>query len=150
MRPTLFLAPLLTFAVAHAAPGFKQSAPFPVFQSWAKGAAVPGFAFKEAKEEPEAYLATYAGAGGASLVVKVEGAGKFEGLAPGATAFTWRSLEAQFLAGGQAPVHTALMAVRYATSKATVSATLRGNAKPRTQADLEKTMVTLKPEQLFK
>ena len=130
-------------AAALAAPGFKQAVAFPAFESWAKGAAVPGVAFKEAKDEAEAYLAHFK-AGGETFTVKIEGAGKFEGLAAGAKTFTWKGLDAKWQ--GSNP---ALIIVKYGDSKATFSVTFDGG-KPKTQAELEKLLGALKPEKILK
>jgi len=151
MRTLLLLLPVAFSVAAQAAPGFKQSVPFPAFEGWAKGAAVSGVAFKEAKDEAEAYVALYkAAAGTETLTVKIEGAGKFEGLAAGATPFTWKGLEARFLATGKGTSNGALLAVKYGDSKATLSLTFAGSPKARSQADLEKLLAALKPEKILK
>ncbi len=143
MRKPLLIVPFLVYAAAYAAPGFKQNVPFPAFETWAKGAAVSGAAFTGAKDEAEAYLAHFK-AGAETFTVKIEGAGKFEGLAPAAKAFTWKTLEAKWQ--GSNP---ALIIVKYGDSKATFSVTYEGG-KPRTQAELEKLLSALKPEKILK
>jgi hypothetical protein len=143
MRKTLFLIPCLAFVTAYAAPGFKQAVPFPAFEAWAKGAAVPGATFKEAKDEAEAYLAHFK-VGAETFTVKIEGAGKFEGLAAGAKLFTWKGLEAKSQAS-----NPALVVVKYGNSKATLSVAFSGS-KVRTQAELEKLLADLKPEKILK
>lgn len=151
MRKTLLVLPVIAFVAAQAAPGFKLNVAYPAFEGWAKGAAVPGMAFKDAKDEAEAYLAQFkAGSGAETLTVKIEGAGKFDGLAPGAAKFTWKGLEAQFLASGKGPANTALIAVKYGDSKATLSVTYSASPKARTQADMEKVLAALKPEKILK
>lgn len=141
MRTPLLIVPFLAFAVAQAAPGFKAKVPFPAFEAWARGAAVPGHAFKEARDEAEAYVASFQ-AGAETLTVRIEGAGKFEGLAPGAVVYTWKGLEAKCLPAG------AVIAVKYGDSKATLSVT--AGPKARTQAELEKILAALKPEKILK
>ena len=149
MRNRLFFVPLLAFVAAQAAPGFKQGVPFPAFEGWAKGSAAPGMAFKEAKDEAEAYVALYKATSGAeTLTLRLEGAGKFEGLASGATRFTWKGLEAQFLASTKGG--PTLIAVKYGDSKATLSVTFTASPKTRTQADMEKILRGLKPEKILK
>ena len=143
MRASLFVIPFIAFAAAHAAPGFKQKVPFPAFVAWAKGAAVPGTSFKEAKEEGEAYLAHFK-AGTETFTVKLEGAGKFEALASGAKGSAWKGAEAKWQ-GTNPP----LIAVKFEEARATFSVTFAGT-RPRTQAELEKTLSDLKPEQILK
>ncbi len=143
MRAPLLIVPFLAYAAAYAAPGFKQTVPFPAFEAWAKSAAVPGASFKEAKDEAEAYLAHFK-AGAETFTVKIEGAGKFEGLAPAAKTFTWKALEAKWQ--GSNP---ALILVKYGDAKATFSVTYEGG-KPKTQAELEKLLAALKPEKILK
>src|SRR5512145_646955 len=151
MRTLLFLLPVAFSVAAQAAPGFKQSVPFPAFESWAKGAAVSGVAFQEAKDEAEAYVALFKAAGGTeTLTVKIEGAGKFEGLAAGAAPFTWKGLEARFLATGKGTSNGALIAVKYGDAKATLSLTFAASPKARTQADMEKLLAAFKPEKILK
>jgi anti-sigma-K factor RskA len=141
MRKPLLIVPFIAFAAAHAAPGFKMNVPFPAFEAWAKGASVPGVAFKETKDEAEAYVAHFK-AGTDTVTVKIEGAGKFEGIASGAKTFTWKGLDAKWQ--GTSP---ALIAVKYGDSKATLSVTY---TKARTQAELEKLLADLKPEKILK
>lgn len=143
MRSPLLIVPFLACAAAYAAPGFKQTVAFPTFEAWAKGAAVPGAAFKVAKDEDEAYLAHFK-SGAETFTVKIEGAGKFEGLATGAKTFTWKTLEAKWQGA-----NPALIIVKYGDSKATFSVTYDGG-KPRTQAELEKLLAALKPEKILK
>ncbi|HWQ08773.1 MAG TPA: hypothetical protein VN436_06695 [Holophaga sp.] len=143
MRTHLFVIPFIAFAAAQAAPGFKQKVSFQAFTTWAKGASTPGAGFKETKEEGEAYLA-YFKAGGETFTVKIEGAGKFESLAPGAKPFAWKGAEAKWQ-GADPP----LIAVKYGEVKATFSVTFSGS-RPRTQKELEKTLTDLKPEQILK
>lgn len=138
MRTHLFVIPFIAFATAQAAPGFKQKVPFQAFTAWAKGAG-----FKDAKEEGEAYLA-YFKAGGETFTVKIEGAGKFEALAPGAKAFAWKGVEAKWQ-GADPP----LIAVKYGEAKATFSVTFSG-ARLRSQKELEQTLTDLKPELILK
>lgn len=148
MRNPLMLAPIFACMAAHGAPGFKQTLPFPAFEAWARGAVLPGMAFKEAKDEAEAYLAVFkAKVGLETLTVKIEGAGKFEGLAVGGSTFTWKGLEAKSLALG---ANTAMIAVKYGDSKATLSATLTASPKARTQLEMEKVLTSLKSEKILK
>lgn len=148
MRNPLILLPALAFVAVQAAPGFKQSVPFAAFEGWAKAGSVPGMTFRQAVDEPEAYLAVFkAGAGPETLMVKLEGAGKFEGLAPEAARSTWKGLEALCRPSGKEP---ALMAVRYGSSKATLSIAFSAGSKARTQADMEKILAGLRPEKILK
>lgn len=148
MRNPLILLPALAFVAAQAAPGFKQSVPFAAFESWARAGSVPGMTFRQAVDEPEAYLAVFkAGSGAETLTVKLEGAGKFEGLAAGAAKFTWKGLDALCRVSGKDP---ALMAVRYGSSKATLSIAFSAGSKARAQADMEKLLAGLRPEKILK
>jgi hypothetical protein len=146
MNRSLLIAPLFACLAVQAAPGFKQNVSFSAFEGWAKGASVQGFTFKEGKEEAEAYLAHFKGSA-ETLTVKLEGAGKFEGLVPGASPFTWKGLEARYAPTGTG---SALLAVKYGDSKATFSVTVTGGAKARSQAELEKLLAALKPEKILK
>lgn len=146
MNRSLLIAPLFACLAVHAAPGFKQTVAFPAFEAWAKGASVQGFSFKESKDEAEAYLAHFKG-GAETLTVKIEGAGKFEGLAPGAAPFTWKGLEARYATTGAG---SARIAVKYGDAKATLSVSVTGSAKARSQAELEKLLAALKPEMILK
>jgi hypothetical protein len=154
MRNRLFLLPAFVCLAAQAAPGFKQSISFAAFEGWAKGATVPGLAFKEAKDEPEAYQAWFKGkASTENFTLKIEGAGKFEGVAgegAKATKFSWKGLEAQFVAADSGASRGALIAVKYGASKATLSLSFKDSPKPRTQADLEKLLASLNPEKILK
>jgi hypothetical protein len=142
MRSPLLIVPFLAYAAAYAAPGFKQTVAYPAFEAWAKGAAVPGAVFKEAKDEAEAYLAHFK-SGAETFTVKIEGAGKFESHLA-SRAFTWKTLEAKWQ--GANPT---LIVVKYGDSKATFSVTFEGG-KPKTQAELEKLLTALKPERILK